>query len=115
MTTKQEDLINDLADAYHRLVWEQIGSASYVMALKSNGKEVTEERTKWHTIMLNRELNNMYNVLRSLGVRGKTPVVKFGAGRRCDIRCTSAKGHECTCQCGGLNHGLDNYTLRRTG
>ena len=115
MKTTRQDLINDLADAYHRLVWEQIGSASYVMALKSNGKEVTEERTKWHTIMLNSELDNMYSVLRARGVRGKTPVVKFGAGRRFDTRCTSAKGPDCSCQCGGLNHSIDHYTLRRTG
>lgn len=25
----------------------------------------------------------------------------------CDIRCTSAKGPECNCSCGGLNHGKD--------
>lgn len=28
----------------------------------------------------------------------------------CDERCTSAKGPECNCQCGGINHGID-YTL----
>jgi len=26
----------------------------------------------------------------------------------CDIRCTSAKGPLCNCQCGGLNHGADH-------
>lgn len=30
------------------------------------------------------------------GVRTDTP---------CDDRCTSAKGHQCECSCGGKNHG----------
>lgn len=25
----------------------------------------------------------------------------------CDVRCTSAKGHNCECSCGGANHGKD--------
>lgn len=25
----------------------------------------------------------------------------------CDARCTSAKGHNCECSCGGANHGKD--------
>lgn len=25
--------------------------------------------------------------------------------RRCDARCYNAKGHKCTCICGGKNHG----------
>ena len=25
--------------------------------------------------------------------------------RKCDARCTSARGHNCECQCGGENHG----------
>jgi hypothetical protein len=24
---------------------------------------------------------------------------------KCDARCTSARGHNCECQCGGVNHG----------
>lgn len=26
----------------------------------------------------------------------------------CDARCTSAKGHICSCSCGGKNHGSDH-------
>ncbi len=26
---------------------------------------------------------------------------------KCDVRCTSAKGHNCECSCGGANHGAD--------
>lgn len=25
----------------------------------------------------------------------------------CDARCTSARGHQCECSCGGANHGRD--------
>lgn len=27
---------------------------------------------------------------------------------KCDARCTSAKGHNCECSCGGKNHGIDH-------
>lgn len=30
------------------------------------------------------------------------------SGHVCDIRCTSATGHNCECQCGGKNHGKDH-------
>lgn len=26
----------------------------------------------------------------------------------CDVRCTSATGHNCECSCGGQNHGIDH-------
>lgn len=26
----------------------------------------------------------------------------------CDGRCTSARGHNCECSCGGANHGIDH-------
>jgi hypothetical protein len=29
-------------------------------------------------------------------------------GTKCDARCTSATGHDCECQCGGKNHGIDS-------
>jgi hypothetical protein len=43
---------------------------------------------------------------------GKSVTLKRVAGKvapdhRCDARCTSAKGHNCECSCGGLNHGAD--------
>ena len=28
--------------------------------------------------------------------------------KKCDARCTGAKGHNCECQCGGANHGADH-------
>jgi hypothetical protein len=38
--------------------------------------------------------------------------MKYGAlkarvnpAQKCDARCTSARGHNCECQCGGKNHG----------
>ena len=30
---------------------------------------------------------------------------RFSDARKCDDRCTSARGHDCECQCGGRNHG----------
>lgn len=29
----------------------------------------------------------------------------YGKDHKCDSRCLNAKGHDCTCSCGGLNHG----------
>jgi|WetSurMetagenome_2_1015567.scaffolds.fasta_scaffold1904293_1 hypothetical protein len=26
----------------------------------------------------------------------------------CDARCMNAKGHDCECQCGGKNHGINS-------
>jgi hypothetical protein len=26
---------------------------------------------------------------------------------KCDARCSSARGHNCECSCGGVNHGAD--------
>lgn len=31
----------------------------------------------------------------------------YSEGRKCDIRCTSAIGPKCNCQCGGVNHASD--------
>ena len=31
----------------------------------------------------------------------------YKADRRCDSRCTSARGPVCVCACGGHNHGAD--------
>ena len=30
---------------------------------------------------------------------------RFNPEHKCDARCTSARGHNCECQCGGENHG----------
>ena len=30
---------------------------------------------------------------------------KFRADKKCDARCTNARGHDCECSCGGHNHG----------
>lgn len=35
---------------------------------------------------------------------------KHSESRKCDARCTSAKGFNCECQCAGKNHGAD-YSL----
>ena len=32
----------------------------------------------------------------------------YSEQRKCDARCTGAKGHNCECQCGGKNHGIDH-------
>jgi hypothetical protein len=29
----------------------------------------------------------------------------YSKDHKCDARCLEAKGHKCTCSCGGLNHG----------
>lgn len=29
----------------------------------------------------------------------------YSAKHQCDSRCLNAKGHDCTCSCGGMNHG----------
>lgn len=29
----------------------------------------------------------------------------YSPDHKCDSRCLNAKGHECTCACGGMNHG----------
>ena len=102
-------LINELSTAYKAFVFEQVGSASYLMALKANGIEVTEERTKWHTIVLNEAIANLYDILRKLGKRvGKTPVRKFDAATRCTASCKNARGYECVCSCSGIFHGISN-------
>jgi len=55
------------------------------------------------------------------GICGDMPVVRCACGgwaygrpivarvseHKCDARCTSAKGHNCECSCGGENHGSD--------
>jgi len=34
-----------------------------------------------------------------------TPVKGYKTDHVCDARCTSAKGQDCECSCGGQNHG----------
>lgn len=40
--------------------------------------------------------------MRSTRINGVT------TDRKCDHRCTSAKGADCECSCGGVNHGVDH-------
>lgn len=35
----------------------------------------------------------------------KTVKGTYSADHKCDSRCLNAKGHSCTCSCGGANHG----------
>ena len=35
----------------------------------------------------------------------------YSERRTCDVRCTSAVGHDCECQCGGANHGADHAAI----
>jgi len=35
------------------------------------------------------------------------PIKAIRSDHACDARCTSAKGHNCECSCGGENHGKD--------
>jgi len=37
----------------------------------------------------------------------------YNKEHKCDIRCTSAKGPKCNCQCGGQNHASDWSQLGR--
>lgn len=34
----------------------------------------------------------------------------YSEAHECDARCLNAKGHSCTCSCGGLNHGRGHTT-----
>lgn len=43
-----------------------------------------------------------------LKATGKLIVGKFSESVACDARCTSATGPNCTCECGGANHGADH-------
>lgn len=33
---------------------------------------------------------------------------RYAQDAKCDARCTGAIGHECECECGGTNHGIDH-------
>lgn len=41
-----------------------------------------------------------------LGRRVRFRQPKGGQYHPCDTRCTHAKGDECSCACGGANHGI---------
>jgi len=32
----------------------------------------------------------------------------YSESRKCDARCTGAKGQDCECQCNGANHGINH-------
>lgn len=44
--------------------------------------------------------NNRHRVFRLKRIKGT-----FSKDHQCDARCLNAKGSECTCSCGGVNHG----------
>jgi len=111
--TTQQDLVNDLATAARKFFVEQVAAAGYLMCLKSNAIEVTEARIAPYTEALNASLAVCYGIMRALGRKVKTPKVRaYSAKRKCDIRCTTARGDECSCQCGSINHGIDRYARR---
>ena len=104
--TTQQDLVNDLATAARKFFVEQVAAAGYLMCLKSNAIEVTEARIAPYTEALNASLAVCYGIMRALGRKVKTPKVRFNGQRKCDTRCTTAKGYDCSCACGGLFHGI---------
>ena len=44
----------------------------------------------------------------------RAPVHRQGT-RRCDDRCMGAKGPDCSCRCGGTNHGISYIPHRHYG
>ena len=111
--TTYADRTNDLADAARLLNVARVAAAGYLVTCREHGIAVTPERRQGYTDALNRKLAVAYQALRALGKRATTPKVTFGDGRKCDIRCTSARGSDCVCQCGGLNHGIDTLRISR--
>ena len=66
--------------------------------------------TDWTTENQRREYTNVVcacgQYMQGREVRGR-----YSESRKCDVRCTGAKGHDCECQCGGVNHGRDHDVL----
>lgn len=54
-------------------------------------------RTNWSPLTLQRKRRSMATLMMQQA--------GYGAKRRCDARCYDAKRDDCTCICGGLNHG----------
>jgi hypothetical protein len=105
------DLTNDLATAVVKRNTVRFLAQSFMLACAANKVELTEERMSLYMEVYNDATTRVYRLLWSLhkagiGSRpGKAPVMKFSATVRCDTRCTHATGSECTCTCGGINHG----------
>lgn len=111
ITSNVQDALNELASAVKHRNIERVRSQGFMLACLGNGLELTEERFASHMSDYNTATVRVYRLLWTLhnngiGARpGKAPVMKFSAKVRCDTRCTHATGSECTCTCGGINHG----------
>ena len=105
------DLINELATAVKHRNIERIRAQGFMLALHANNLEGTEARMASHLADYNTATVRVYRLLwalHNLGYGshpGKTPVMRYSATVRCDTRCTHATGSDCTCTCGGINHG----------
>jgi hypothetical protein len=114
MRAIEQDFVNDLATAARKFYVEQVAAAGYLMCLNSNGIEISEERIKAYTDALNKTLEACYVIMRQLGRKVRSPKVRaYSKTRKCDLRCTTAKGDECSCACGSINHGIDRFARRR--
>jgi hypothetical protein len=49
---------------------------------------------------------NRHKVFVLKGIKGT-----YSAEHKCDARCLNAKGHSCTCSCGGMNHGRGHASV----
>lgn len=65
--------------------------------LKGTRSEVTT-KSLWHFELFCVEHRRRLAIRKIQAVRNDT---------KCDARCTSAKGFQCECSCGGENHGKD--------
>ena len=112
-----QDAANDLALAVRRRERSRIIIQAWLLACAGNKVEVTEENFAPWVAEFNEVTKDVYRILWDLynagyGERpGKAPVMKFSAKVSCDTRCTHAKGAECVCSCGGINHGTFSWSL----
>jgi len=103
--------LNDLASAVAIRNMERIRAQGFMLACLGNKLELTEERMASQLADYNMATVRVYRLLWDLhnfgyGERpGKAPVMRYSAKVRCDTRCTHATGSDCTCTCGGINHG----------
>jgi hypothetical protein len=116
--TLEQQLANDLSDAYRKRAIEQVAFAGYLMALKSNNIEVTESKLQPYADALNSANKSLWNVLWKayeafiiLHRPGKTPVIKYNQNKKCDNRCMNARGYDCECICNSANHGINHLSL----
>lgn len=54
---------------------------------------------RWNNMVLGR-CNNGHRWFALKRIKGT-----YSKDHKCDSRCLNAKGHDCTCSCGGANHG----------